>query len=55
LTEAEHIGSATLDLGQIPNLKSYQFRLHWNDLTTESAENAEEEKREMNNSDEGRI
>jgi len=28
---------------------------HWNDFTTESAENAEEEKREMNNSDEVRI
>jgi len=33
----------------------YQFRLHWNDLTAENAENAESEKREMNNSDEGPI
>jgi hypothetical protein len=33
----------------------YQFRLDRNDLTTENAENTEEEKREMNNSDEERI
>jgi len=29
--------------------------LYWNDLTTENAENTEEEKREMNYSDEERI
>jgi hypothetical protein len=29
----------------------YRFRLHWNDLTAEGAENAEGENTEMNNSD----
>ena len=32
-------------------LKLYQFRLYRNDLTAETAENTEKEKREMNNSD----